>query len=325
MPGRLLILAAAVLWSTSGFFVKSPWLADLGDPARAGPLIACYRTLFAALALAPFVPWGRARWRPGLLLLVGSFAAMNVLFVTAMTAAQAGDVIFLQYTAPFWVMLPAIFWLGEWFDENGLLAMGLGLGGICIIALGSEQAGSWQGNPGLGAILALGSGIGYAGVTLSMRHLRDEDPAWLAFVAHLGSGLLLLPWVPPGSEPVIGLSATNWVALAGLGGVQMAGAYWLYARGLRTVTAQDASVLTLLEPVLNPVWVLLAWGQPIGKHTLAGGAFILAGLGVKYLRPTPPPEAPDPQAGEAKSRRPRGPGRACVRICTGADRGRPRA
>jgi hypothetical protein len=92
--GRLLLLAAALLWSTSGLFLKSPPLAALPVETR-GPVLACYRALFAAAFLAPFVRRGSIRFRPMLIPMVVSFAAMNVLFVSAMTRTTAAAAIFL--------------------------------------------------------------------------------------------------------------------------------------------------------------------------------------------------------------------------------------
>src|SRR5690349_2934623 len=99
--GRMLLLAAAVLWSTSGLFLKSPPLARIPQFER-GPVLACYRALFAAAFLAPFVSRAAIRFRPALVPMSLSFAAMNLLFVTAMTRTTAGAAIFLQYTSTVW-------------------------------------------------------------------------------------------------------------------------------------------------------------------------------------------------------------------------------
>src|SRR5260370_26924824 len=103
-------------------------------------------------------------------------------------------------------------------------------------------------------LIALGSGAAYAGVVIGLRVLRGLSPVWLTVVNHLFSGLVLLPWL-------WGLAAPTWGQLAWLclfGGLQMALPYWLMARGLRSVSPQEAGTLSLLEPVLNPLLTYLA-------------------------------------------------------------------
>ncbi|MBI4575893.1 MAG: EamA family transporter [Planctomycetes bacterium] len=279
MAGRFLVAAAAVLWSTSGLFVKSPAVVAIGGPEVRGPVVACTRVLVAALVLAPLVRRAGVRWRPGLVPLAASFAVMNLLFVSAMTMADAGDVIFLQYTAPLWVALVGVWWLREPLARSDLVALAAGLAGVAAIGWGALPSGRWA-----GALLALGSGVGYAGVVLGLRVLRDEDATWLVALCMAASGLVLVPWVlARGVLP--GVSAWAWVA--GLGALQMALPYVLFARGLRTVPAQEAALLTLVEPVLNPLWVRLAWGEPVAAHTWAGGGLILGGLVLRYWGPRP--------------------------------------
>src|SRR5215475_8893007 len=85
---RLLLLAAAVLWSTSGLLMKSPPLEAIPVDER-GPLVACFRALLAGLCLAPFVNWKQARFHRRMIPMAMAFAAMNFLFITAMTRTTA--------------------------------------------------------------------------------------------------------------------------------------------------------------------------------------------------------------------------------------------
>jgi len=94
LRSRLLLIASAVLWSTSGVLIKSPAL-ELLPIAHRGAVLACYRALFAAAMMIPFVRLDTIRWRPMLLPMVLSFAAMNLLFVTSMTRTSAASAIFL--------------------------------------------------------------------------------------------------------------------------------------------------------------------------------------------------------------------------------------
>lgn len=272
--GRLLVLAAAVLWSTSGLFVKSPPLAAIPEAHR-GPLLACYRALFAALFLLPFVRRRAIRWRPMLIPMVVSFTLMNALFVTAMTRTTAAAAIFLQYTSTVWAALLGWIFLGERIDRGNKVALAAAVCGIAWIV----QA-DWAGKHSWGNIIALGSGIAYAGVIFCLRQLRDEDSAWLVTLNHLIAGAVLLPWVLPFSAELHG---SQWTVIAVFGIVQMGLAYVIFARGVRTVRVQEAALIPIIEPLLNPLWVWLFWREQVGAATWIGGLFIVGGLALRYL------------------------------------------
>ena len=75
----------------------------------------------------------------------------------------------------------------------------------------------------------------------------------------------------------------SWASFTSGATVQVAVPYILFARALRAITAQEAALITLIEPVLNPLWVLVVWHQEIATHTFIGGGFILAALLLRYL------------------------------------------
>ncbi|MDZ4685153.1 MAG: DMT family transporter [Planctomycetaceae bacterium] len=272
--GVLCVLAASVLWSCTGVIVKSPWMTALPLESR-GVQLACYRALFAALAMLPLVSWGRVRWRWGLVPLAISFALMNGCYITAMTRTTAAAAIFLQYTSIGWAALGGVFLLGERFDRGQIIALIGAALGIGVIA-----AESWHGAYFVGNALAIASGAAYAGVVISLRHLRDEDGPWLVMLAHLASWLVLLPWVPASTLP---FKAVQWGSVVLMGAGLMALPYWLFSRSLRTVTVQEAALLPLIEPLLNPCLVWLAWREPVSGSTWLGGGLILGGLLLKAL------------------------------------------
>jgi DME family drug/metabolite transporter len=279
--GRLLVVSAALLWSTSGVLVKAPALVSYQPAADQGLLIALWRAALGALILAPLVPWRRVVWRPGLLLLIASFASMNITFIAAMTRADAGDVILLQYTSPIFVMIASVLWLGEPLQRRNLGALILAMAGVAVVLVGG-----WNQTDPIALLLALAAGVSYAGVILSLRWLKDVDSLYSIFLCQIGSVLLLLPWaVPHASIPV---SAAQWGAIGVLAAFQVVLPYVFFARGLASVAAQEASLLTLVEPVFNPLWVLLMWGNPVRNSTIVGGALILAALALRFVsRPAP--------------------------------------
>jgi drug/metabolite transporter (DMT)-like permease len=270
---RLLLVAAALLWSTSGLLVKSPPLERLPIGDR-GPLLACFRALFAAVVLLPFIRRADVRWRPMLVPTALSFALMNVLFVSAMTRTTAAAAIFLQYTATVWAALLGVLFLGERIDRGSRVALVCAILGIGWIVAAEAGAEHFTGN-----LIALGSGAAYAGVVIGLRTLRTEGAAWLVTLNHGVAGLVLLPWVLGRG---VQLDAVQWTLVGALGAVQMGLPYLLFARAVRTVTAQEAALMTLMEPVLNPCWVWLFWDETPPVSTIIGGAFILAGLACRY-------------------------------------------
>lgn len=285
--GRLCIVLAAVLWSTGGAFTKvltQDTFANLNEPPldtfRFGSYelpvqIACYRALFAGLFLLPTVRRSDLSFRPAMAWMALSFTVMNALFVSAMALGTSATAILLQYSAPLWMYLASVFLLGEPADRRGTITLFIGLAGIAVIVVGGWQ----DGDPTVIAI-ALGSGLTFAGVLIGLRVLRRESSSWLTVWNHLLGGLLLLPFViglrPPTPE--------QYIVLFLYGSMQMGMGYWLMARGLRVVSPQEAGVLTLLEPLLNPVWayVVSPKTETPSTATFVGGAMILGALAWRY-------------------------------------------
>ena len=289
--GRWLVLAAALLWSTSGLFVKSPPLARIPEMDR-GPLLACYRALFAALFLIPAVRPAAVRFRPMLVPMTAAFTAMNLLIVTALTRTTAAAAIFLQYTSAAWAFLFGVLWLREPVERGNLVALLVAVCGIVWIVVGDRSGGNVVGN-----LLALTSGVAYAAVIICLRHLRNESTAWLVALNHIIAGLVLLPWA---ISLNVQLDVTQWLLAAGFGIVQMGLPYYLFARGVRYLSAQEAALIALTEPIFNPVWVALVWREPVSATTWIGGAFIVGGLAIRYLR-FPNPRDDDEQNGERQA------------------------
>lgn len=272
--GRIYLVMAALLWSLSGLFLKSPPMEELPLESR-GPILACFRALFAALVMLPFIRVRSVRWKPMLVPMVISFTLMNFLFVTAMTRTTAAAAIFLQYTSTVWAFLFGFLFLGERIERGNLFALVFAVCGIFWIVVGD-----WGGENFLGNLIALASGFCYAGVVLSLRALREENSAWLVALNHAVAGLVLLPWF---FTLNIHMRVEQWLLIMVLGVFQMGVPYVLFARGIRSIRMQEAALLLLLEPVLNPMWVWIVWGLRPSSATWIGGALILGGLIVRYL------------------------------------------
>lgn len=266
-------MGAGILWSLGGVGIKS---LALGAFAIAG-----YRCLFAALALLPWVASGgrasgaalRAMGRP-LLVSIGLYALMLGAYVSAVQGTTAANANLLQYTAPLHVFLFSPLLLGEPVTRADRRAIGVSLLGIAILVLGN-----WRGAEARGLCLGLLSGLLFGLFILWQRRLRGCPPVPLVFVNNLGAALLLLPFA--GS---LALDTRAAAVLVFLGVVQFAVPYLLFTWGVQRVGGPEASLLTLVEPLLTPVWVALLIGERPTVATMAGGACILAALALRYIR-----------------------------------------
>lgn len=266
---RLLLVGAALLWSIGGVLAKCPWIVEIPVASRS-TVLACYRTLFAAAVLAPFVNWRRVRWHPGLIPAAISYAAMNVLYLAAVTRTTAAAAIFLQYTAVGWTVVFGRLFLRERPQRADWFALAFAASGIVSIIVWETSA-----EYALGNLIGVASGVAYAAVIVSLRGLRGEDPVWVLLLSNLATGVCLWPWV---AGQAVELRPVQWVVLGAFGIVQVAIPYLLFAIAMRHVPAHEGALLTLIEAVLNPLWVWLFIGERASAATWIGGGLILMGL-----------------------------------------------
>jgi drug/metabolite transporter (DMT)-like permease len=277
LRGRLLVAAAALLWSTSGFFAKAPLFASWPVESR-GVMLAFWRAAFACLALWPMVRRPEWSWRlvPAMLI----FAAMNFTYLSAMVRIEASNAIWLQNTAPLWVLLGGVLLFKERASRLDYLLVALGTAGVGLILFFELREGDRE-----GITYGVLAGITYAAVILSLRRMRDFESAWLIALNHLAVVVVLAPFVF--LRDPIWPSGTQWAYLAGFGILQMGLPYLLFARGMKSIPGHEAAGIALLEPVLLPLWVYLAWGHTAGYTpprwwTIVGGGLILSGLAVRF-------------------------------------------
>lgn len=295
-----MVVVASLFWSLNGALIK---LVNQDGQGPSGIAIAFYRSLVAGLFLLP-VAWRRCRTRPGVskvltrpaaLWCVVFFTIMTACFVMANTMTQAASVIILQYTSTFWIFGLSPLILNEKPRSSDLWILGLALVGIVVMVLGP---GVWERFVGgtasagdaaaastasesaavVGMVVALASGFFYALLTLMIRRLRDADSATVTVMNNLGSAVLLLPVLLAVSG--LGLSQRSMWLLIFMGIVQFGLPYYLYTLALARIPAYQAAILTLMEPVLVPVWACLFIGRSEipSIWTVAGGGVILVAL-----------------------------------------------
>lgn len=288
---RLMLVLAAVLWSSGSLFVRllqQPSPLQLNEPRITEMQIAFYRSLFAGLCLLPLVRPADVRFRPAMGLLVLAFAVMTALYVSALGLGSAANAILLQNTAPVWVYLIGVGLLGEPADKKSLRSIVLGVLGAGVIVLGNWPRGlapAEQARQAEVLLMATGSGVSYALVILLLRRLRADAPAWLTLLNMLGTAVVIGAFLAVNDGWTVVPTGRQFLFLAAFGAVQLAAPYVLFASGLRSVTPQEAGIITLLEPLLNPVWAyLIAPDRETPTiWTLAGGALLLVALVWRYL------------------------------------------
>lgn len=274
MVDRLLVLLAAFLWSSSGFFAKSPALLAIPLEDRS-VCITFWRAVFASLMVVCFIR--RWQWSWQMVPMAGCFAAMTWTFISAMVYTEAALAIWLQYLAPAWVVVFSWVAFREVPDRSSRPLLAMAAVGVSVILATQfmllEHFSVW------GITAGVLSGATFAGVVIFLRRLRGFDPLLLVFVNQSVTALVLAPVAVGGYWP----QGWQWVYLAGFGVFQMGLPYLLFALALRRISSQEASGLGILEPVLVPVWVYLAWRdqpdyEPPAVGTIVGGLLILIGL-----------------------------------------------
>ncbi|MEZ6118792.1 MAG: EamA family transporter [Pirellulaceae bacterium] len=275
---RWLVILTAVMWSTSGLFAKSPVLSQYN-----GAQLAFWRAIFAGCVLLPFAQ--RRTWSWSLIPVGLIFAGMNFTYLEAMATTTAANAIWLQSTSPMWVLLIGVFVLQEksqGLDWVMLAFCLLGIGFILSFELQAALSGAT--NIPAGVIWAVLSGGLLAGVILSLRSLRHMDAVWLVAWNHLVTALVLSPTVVR-TDNLPEVHHLLWFAAFGV--IQMGVPYVIFANCVKHLPGHEGAFLILLEPILVPVWVWLAWRHHPSYvspawWTLAGGSFILCGLAIRY-------------------------------------------
>lgn len=263
---RLLLVAAAVLFSTGGAAIKA---ASLG-----GWQIACARSGIAALFLLAAFPDARRRWRWRMVPVAASYAATLILFVLANRLTTAANTIFLQSAAPIYVLLLGPLLLREPSGRRDATFVAVVVCGIACFFIGSPKAAVTAPDPRQGNIFALASGLTYALMLVGLRWLSRKDAG--AAVATVAAGnLLACVAALPLAMPVLRIDARDLAILVYLGTVQIGLAYWCLARGIPHVPAVQATTLLMAEPALNPVWTWMVHGETPGPWAIAGGTIIL--------------------------------------------------
>lgn len=275
--GVAMLVVASVLWSLSGVVVKVVRI----DPVA----FAFWRSAAAAAVMLLLLPLGRGRlppW-PWMLATAALYTMVVTLLITSMSVSTAATGILLQYTAPLFCALFARVFLGRRIGGGTLVALAVAAAGIAIMI-----AGGWKSENWLGPACGLLSGAAFGALILVLekidRAAGGANPFAIVLYNNAGAALILLPICLFRDALVAQPWQLGLVAMTGV--VQLAIPYVLFQLALRRVRPVDASLLILLEPVLNPVWVALATSERPDVFTIVGGLAILVAMAVEAVRPS---------------------------------------
>lgn len=261
----LFLIIAAVLWSTSGIFLKTLNWQPLA--------VLAGRSLFSSLVFLVYlrrIPRRFTRWQWVAAL---SSVLTQLLYISAIQMTTAANAIFLQYTAPIYILLLGYWLLREKPSKADWVAMLVIFAGLGLFFGDRLSPGGFTGN-----LLAIISGVTMALMTVAMRAQKDGSPAESFLLANL-LGMLLggyfvfqQPW-----------TVANWGAIAYLGIFQIGLAFLLYSLAIKVIPALEATLIGTLEPILNPLWVFLLLGEMPGPLALLGGLVVLVGVVISSI------------------------------------------
>ncbi len=273
---RILLFTAAFLFSTGGAAIKSAELT--------GWQVASFRSGVAAVVLFLVVPEARRRWSWRIVPVAVAYAATLISFVLANRLTTSADAIFLQSTAPLYLLLLGPLLLREPIRGPDLVYIAIVAAGMTVFFVGSEAALATAPDPHRGNLVAVCSGFFYACMLAGLRWLgrHPEGNAGITTVA-LGNFFACVAALPM-ALPVHTVTGGDVATILYLGVVQIGVAYVCLTRAIRHVPALEASTILMLEPAMNPVWTWFVHGERPGVWQVTGGALILTATLVNTWR-----------------------------------------
>jgi len=261
----LLLAATAAMWSIGGLLIK---IVD------ASPLsIAGARSAITSIVLLIYLRRPKFNWSLPQVGAAISSSATAILFITATKTTTAANAILLQSTAPIYVAIFGFWLLKEKTTKYDWLTVAVVMGGMGLFFVENLSTEGLLGN-----FCALLSGISYAFFVIFMRMQKDGSPLESALLANIITALIGLPFLCR-SVP----STSGWLFLLILGVFQLGIPHILYSSAIKKATALEAVLISIVEPILNPVLVFLVLGEAPGIYALLGGAIVLVSITLKCV------------------------------------------
>lgn len=263
--GNLYILMTVLLWSTGGVLLKYV----PGNPI----MINGMRNVIAFLFFCVYRKDRKVKINKTILMAAICITFTNLLFVVANKLTTAANAIVLQYTAPIFVLLWDSIYQKKVPSKKKCAVVLLAFSGMILFFFDRLDGGQLLGN-----LVAIGAGVCFSGVFFvnTLPDASSEDSSMIAFLL---SFLISIPFLKDAGS----LDMPAVVALLALGIFQVGLAYVIYAKGVKLTSPVSASLIGLLEIVLNPIWVFLVYGETIGKFALLGSVVILGAICINIL------------------------------------------
>lgn len=258
----LLLLGASSLWSSGGFLIK---LVDLSPLAIAG-----IRSLITAIVLLIAIKKPKLDFSINKIFGAIAYASMGVCYISATKMTTAANAIILQYTAPIYIAIFGGWLLKEKARLKDWITILFVICGMVLFFFDDIGGGMMKGN-----IIAIFSGVALAFNTIFMRRQKDENPLENVFWGCILTFIITIPSLfakMPDTKSIEGLLL--------LGIFQLGISYILYSKAIKKITALEATFVSLVEPILSPVWVFLTIGEVPGLFSIIGGIIVLAAITV---------------------------------------------
>jgi drug/metabolite transporter (DMT)-like permease len=256
----ILLITAALMWSLGGVFIK---LVDLNPMGIAG-----IRSLGAAVVLLIYIKKPRLYWNRYFITGVLAYTAMVVLYVLSIRLTTAANAIFLEFTAPIYVVAFSYLLLNERINRFDILTMVIIFLGMGLFFMDELTFYGFWGN-----IMALIAGVCLALVTVMIR--KEKESAFeIVFYGNVLTAIICFTFI---IEGLSNSTQLDWLIIFGLGIFQLGIPYILYTTALKYVSALDAILVGMLEPILNPIWVYIFIGEAMGEWAFIGGALVIIG------------------------------------------------
>ena len=261
----IFLAITATMWSLGGILIKS---------INAHPLaISGTRSAISCLIILLYVKKPNFNWSFPQIMAGGAYASMVISFVVANKLTTAANAILLQYTAPIFVALLSAWMLKEKPKTIDWATIVLVFGGMVLFFLDSIDTKGLTGN-----IFGLLSGISYALFTIFMRMQKNGSPVESVILGNAITAVAGLPFLFTAVPDTKG-----WLYLVILGVIQLGIPYILYSKAIKSATALEASLITMIEPILNPIWVILIIGEIPGIFSIIGGIIVITTVAVRSV------------------------------------------
>jgi drug/metabolite transporter, DME family len=272
-----LVVLAVLLWSSGGLLIKMTSVS--GYEVNLG------RCFFAAITIAILTKFDALKANKFTFLTAIFYVGALSFFAVANKKTTAANAIFLQYTAPIYILILAPFVLREKFRVPDLITVAVCLVGMALFFVDPNPIDDLPTESQfVGNILGLCSGVCFGLYMLLLRHPKalQKNPASSVFYGNLMAIIVMLPFVAANPST---WASKDIFAVVCLGVFQIGLAYFLFTKGVANgVKSLDASIIGFIEPLLNPVWVFLLLGERPSFWAIIGGIIIMSAVVLHTFR-----------------------------------------